>query len=260
MSIKKHFVSRFVGGKIVEADYSQLEVIVLAELSQDGQLKQDIMDGVDVHAINAKKLFGAHFTEEHRRLAKTLSFQLQYGSSAAGMAKSNNIAKHTAQAFIDAYYDRYPGVKRYHEQLIEGAKIARVPSEHRTKLGMPAGTFTLVSPTGRRYVFIEEDKWKTGETSFSTTKLKNYIVQGTATGDIVPMMLGEIYYDLKSKPDWDGRVMMINTVHDSIAFDVAPEFVDEVCEYLLNKLPQAPEIYIIGLVRTLGYHYQQRLR
>ena len=144
--IKKVFVSRFGDdGVIVEADWSQLEVYALAFLSGDKQLKQDLIDGIDIHSMNAANLKGVSYSHfvlrislgdadaiKARKLAKALSFQLQYGAGPAKMAKTNKCSEKLAKDFIKTYFTRYPGVKVYHDELQAAVKENRKASTART--------------------------------------------------------------------------------------------------------------------------------
>lgn len=231
--IRKAFVSRYPKGVMLELDFSQLEVYGLAYLSQDKVLLDDLATGKDLHAISAEMLFGKNFTDAQRKIAKMLSFQLQYGSGAKNMAETNGIPLATAKQFIENYYRRYHGVQLYHEVMISGVKMSRETSRKRTLTGKPAGVSTYVSCTGRRYTFTEKDapdflrNPKFGaapvDTSFSPTQIKNYPVQGFATGDIVPLVVGKVYRALKANTYYDEQLKLVNTVHDSIVFDCADQ-------------------------------------
>ena len=232
-------VSRYEYGRILEIDYSQLEIYVLAHLSGDKQLKRDLLSGEDLHAISAGRLFGPKWTPDDRKVAKQLSFQLQYGAGYKSMAATNNIDEELAKKFIENYYDRYPDVKKYQDGLAARAKYERQRiGNKRTAKGYPAGTWKYVSETNRIYTFVETDApdWmahpKYGgasiHTSFSPTKVKNYPNQGMATGDIVPMMMGVLHRELI---EWNNNhsrygcdpVLFVNTVHDSFVFDCVTE-------------------------------------
>jgi len=242
--IKHAFVSRFgPQGRLLELDFSQLEIYVLAFLSNDPVLKDDLVSGKDLHDISATMLFGSKFNKAQRKIAKQLSFQLQYGAGARSMAETNNIDIQAAKDFIDAYYDRYKGVKLYHKGLLEEVVLCREASDLRTKKGQPAGVSKVRSLTGRTYTFVEDDSpdWMSKSTGFSPTKTKNYPVQGFATGDIVPMVLGKIYRTLRSKPGYKENVLMINTIHDSLMFDVRSEYTAEwwakECKRIMEDAP-----------------------
>jgi Autographiviridae DNA polymerase len=230
--IRECFTSRYDGGRLLEADYSQLEIIALAHLSGDKRMHDDILAGVDLHTIRARQMYATMtITPKQRQVAKVFSFQLQYGAGAVSMAASCGVEVGIAKKFIKDYYDRYPQVKKWQEEVAAEYMKRRKPSQQVTKNGVTAGMGYHLSITGRRYVMYEDDNPYAGQhkfsggvepaTNFSPTKMKNYPVQGFATGDIVPMMLGEVFDFVHSCGSWS-RYKLINTVHDSILFDVNP--------------------------------------
>lgn len=241
-NIKECFTSRWGDdGVIMEADFSQLEVIGLAIISDDEQLKQDILNGIDFHAQTASWLFDVPYNDildgvragntrykQMRQAAKEPNFLNQYGGGAWLMAKNTGIDKKKCQKFIDEYYNRYTGVKAFQDTVMNTVSRNRKPSKKKSPSGLPLGIGYYPSITGRRYVFYEyEDElktisWKkspsTSTASFSPTEMKNYPVQGFATGDIVPEVLGRLYrWCIREFPE---SVKMVGTVHDSVVFDV----------------------------------------
>jgi len=249
-NIKEHFISRWGGeGYIVELDYSQLEIIVLAHLSQDKQLIEDITSGVDLHTVRAADMYNIpehKVTKQQRKRAKSFSFQLQYGSGAKKMAEQVGATEQEAQAFISAYYARYPEVKKMQDSWVEEVKMNRVVSAEKTAGGYPVGTSFYTSQTGRIYTFRETDspEWmqKRGmHTSFKPTMIKNYRVQGMATGDIVPMMVGVLVRWLYEN-DLDETVKFVNTVHDSIVLDIHETQLYTVAHGAKKLLESAPAL------------------
>lgn len=257
MSIKSCIKSRFPNGVIMEADYSQLEVIALAYITQDDNLYRDILDGKDLHCISASFLTGK--TYEYiknkvdagdpqwtaiRKKAKGPSFQLQYGAGYKSISENCGLSYSEAKNFIANYYSRYPKVKQWQEDTIVEAKRVRRNMGTRTQNGFPQHYAKLVSITGRRYVFKEEDApaWlNTNQPSFSPTQIKNYPIQGLATGDIVPMMvgiLGERFMEFST-------VLLINTVHDSMIFDVCTATNDPylTAAVIKTEMEKAPEYF-----------------
>lgn len=229
MSIKEYFVSRFDGGTLMEADYSQLEIRALAELSGDTNLKYDLDSGVDLHTLNAANWKGKHIsdvTKEERRQAKTISFQLQYGASAGGIAKRMGIAKAEAQAFISAYEERYEDIIHWQHRVIWEVEKNTYPANKYSPSGyqLQYGNYTCPI-TKRRYTFLQRERTKfSGHTDveFYAPEVKNYPVQGFATGDVVPMMLGKLMRQIyRECPD----VVLLGSVHDSVLLDV-PKDVD----------------------------------
>jgi DNA polymerase I-like protein with 3'-5' exonuclease and polymerase domains len=236
--IRRYMISRFPDGRILELDYSQLEVFVLAHLSGDSALKRDLIAGVDIHAKSAARLFGTGFSKAQRKIAKQLSFQLQYGAGYKSMALDNAITESKAKEFIENYYTMYPGVAKYHNDMYIEVSNNRKSTQQRSAKGYPIGVSKVQSETGRIYTYSEQDApdWmanpkfpgmKPVHVSFSPTKIKNYQNQGYATGDIVPIVLGRVWRCLNdyNKQFTEPEVLIINTVHDSIVFDCASEHV-----------------------------------
>jgi len=114
------------GGHIVSADYSQIELRIMAHLSQDERLMEAFAQGEDVHRATAAEIFGVTPIEvgaDQRRVAKTINFGLIYGMSAFGLARALDIERGAAQSYIERYFARYPGVARYMEETRNQAKI-----------------------------------------------------------------------------------------------------------------------------------------
>ena len=256
--IKECFVSRFDGGALIEMDYSQLEVIGLAILSGDAQLKADLKSGIDMHSQNAALLFnnsyanvvnavGLGLTEwvRKRKIAKVFSFQLQYGSGAQNMADSQGVPKKLAEKFIANYYHQYPGVKSWQENNIETVKRFHEPTGKKSVIGYPVNQGYLCSDTGRTYQFTEFDspefmKERGIHTSFSPTQIKNYPVQGFSTGDVVPLAIGELmrYIYMNEVED---EILFVNTIHDSVFFDVDAKVLGK---FLIEHLGNLSEIMV----------------
>jgi DNA polymerase-1 len=219
--IKECFTTRFENGKIVNADFSQLEVVGLAILSLDQQLIDDIKSGRDMHVVRAAELLGiaeSAVTKQQRQLAKMLSFQLQYGSGARNMAEQNKIHINLAKKFIEQYYERYKDVKRWQDYVRESVVASRRVEGH-TKGGYPRGVGTYRSPSGRAYSFYEYDPmggWQK-DPSFSPTEMKNYPCQGFSTGDVMALYRSQVMRQLL--PNMFTNILFINSVHDSVMFD-----------------------------------------
>lgn len=223
--VKKMFTSRFGDdGVIMEFDYSQLEVVGLAFLAQDKTLIEEIKSGVDMHLENAALLFNKpkeEVTKNERKLTKRFTFGLTYGQQAFGMADANDVSKDVAQEFIDKFYEKYHGVRRYHEELAQEIKFNRVATKELLAHGIQKGKSVYQSCTGRKYIFWESMRTNYYGTKigFSEPDIKNYPVQGLATGDIVPIMVGKVWRRILSSVDTQ-RIKLINTIHDSLMLDV----------------------------------------
>lgn len=244
--IKNCFTSRFLDGQLFEADYSQLEIVVLAYLADDLILKKDLWEGADLHTKSAAEWLckpESEVTPDERRTAKSMTFLLQYGGGASALARQTGISKQQANNFINAYYERYRGVYDYHNKLIKTVTAGRYPSVHTTKSGIPAGISKLYSETGRSYTFIEEDTGWAENPAFVPTKIKNYPVQGFATGDIMPIMRGRLYRHIRKQERLDNHILLINTVHDDVRLDVDCGYEKDAENILKTVLESVPEVF-----------------
>ena len=236
--IKQIFTSRFGDdGVIVEVDFNQLEVVALAHVTKDKQLIYDIVGGVDIHSALYQDMFGRLPTKEERKPFKSRTFQLIYGAGAKAISKQAGCSLEEAKRFINVFYGRYKEVAKWHTDFAATVERYAVNDVNEEGVRDKFRSYVHQTETGRRFYFAEyynEDTWSTRMYNFSPTELKNYPVQGLATGDIVPMMLGVIFRKLRGLE----YVKMVNTVHDSIMFDVRKEyqdvFVDQISGILMN--------------------------
>jgi len=196
--VKRVFVSRFNGGKILEADFAQLEFRVAAYLSQDPIAIKEVTEGFDVHAYTAKIITDAGQTTS-RQDAKAHTFAPLYGASGYGRSKAE-------AAYYTHFTEKYKGIANWHNTLAKEA----------------LNTGKITTPSGREFSFPDVQRNARGRISYFT-QIKNYPVQSFATADIVPVALLWIETLLKGK-----KSCIVNTVHDSIVIDVHPEEEDHV--------------------------------
>jgi DNA polymerase I-like protein with 3'-5' exonuclease and polymerase domains len=223
--IKQIFNSRYTNGVIVEVDFNQLEVVALAHVTRDKQLIDDISSGIDIHSALYKDMFGRMPTKEERKPFKSRTFQLIYGAGAKAIAKQAGCTLEEATKFVDVFYSRYKSVAKWHTDFAKMIEAGATNDVNEEGFREKFRTYVHQTETGRKYCFSEyynESSWSTRMYTFSPTELKNYPVQGLATGDIVPMMLGVIFRQLMGRDD----VKIINTVHDSLMFDVKSDSAD----------------------------------
>ena len=235
--IKQIFTSRYKDGVIVEMDFNQLEVVALAHVTKDLQLIHDISSGADIHSELYKGMFGRYPTKEERKPFKARTFQLIYGAGAKAISKQAGCSIDEAKKFVDVFYGRYPSVGKWHKEFAIEVESKGTYELDEDGFREKTKTYILNTETGRKFCFKEyhsDSTWSTRTYNFSPTELKNYPVQGLATGDIVPMMLGVMFRLLKGRDD----VKMVNTIHDSLMFDVklsaADDFVKGMTELLQN--------------------------
>ena len=191
--VKKVFVSRFENGKVMEADFAQLEFRAAAFLSQDGVAIEEVSTGFDVHAYTAKVITDAG-QPTSRQEAKAHTFAPLYGATGYGRTPAE-------AAYYEHFNDKYQGVANWHKKLAKEA----------------LSTNKITTPSGREYAFPDVVRKARGRVSHFT-QIKNYPVQGFATADIVPIALLHIDTLLTGL-----QSCIVNTVHDSIVVDVHPD-------------------------------------
>jgi len=191
--VKKVFISRFAGGKIMEADFAQLEFRVAAFLSQDEVAMKEVAEGFDVHSYTAQVITEAG-QPTSRQEAKAHTFAPLYGATG---------------------YGRTPAEARYYEHFTE--KYRGIAKWHRN-LATEVLTFKkITTPSGREFSFPDVKRRKNG-TVTNFTAIKNYPVQSFATADIVPAVLLEINKRMSHL-----QSLVVNSVHDSIVIDIHPD-------------------------------------
>jgi DNA polymerase I-like protein with 3'-5' exonuclease and polymerase domains len=208
--VKKVFVSRFDGGKILEADFAQLEFRAAAYLSQDGVAIEEVSTGFDVHAYTAKVITDAGQPTD-RQTAKAHTFAPLYGATGFGRTPAE-------AAYYEHFTEKYQGIATWHTKLAQEALTTR----------------KIRTPSGREFSFPDVIRKSSGRVSHFT-QIKNYPVQSFATADIVPIVL--IYIDDLLAY---AKSCIVNTVHDSIVIDVHPDeerLVLQTIEKANNELP-----------------------
>ena len=205
------------GRVIASADYSQIELRIMAHLSGDHSLLHAFHAGLDVHRATAAEVFGVEVdqvTSEQRRYAKVINFGLIYGMSSFGLAKNLGIETKAAAAYIDRYFQRYPGVKQYMDETKASAKsMGYVETVFGRRLYLPE----INSPNGPRRAGAER-------------AAINAPMQGTAA-DLIKMAMVAVQKELDAhKPD----IKMVLQVHDELVFELPEGEVD----WLKSHIPR----------------------
>jgi DNA polymerase-1 len=198
------------GYKIVAADYSQIELRIMAHLSQDKGLLDAFSQGVDIHKATASEVFSVDVddvTIDQRRSAKAINFGLIYGMSAFGLAKQLNIGRHDAQQYMDKYFNRYPGVLTYMEDT---RTIAKEQGYVETILGRRLQLPNINSRNGMLKKASER-------------AAINAPMQGTAA-DIIKKAMIDMAKWVKKQPD--GSVQLLMQVHDELIFSIKEDLVE----------------------------------
>ncbi len=238
--IRQAFVPQ-PGYKMVAADYSQIELRIMAHLSGDKGLLNAFAKGVDVHSATAAEVFGVEtdaVTKDQRRSAKAINFGLIYGMSAFGLAKQLDISRPEAQEYVDRYFQRYPGVKEYMEQTKEKAK----------EQGYVETVF------GRR-LYLHEINARNGmRRQYAERTAINAPMQGSAA-DIIKRAMISLDKEIQ-KGKFDMRMIM--QVHDELVFEIKEPQVDDAIKMISQKMESAAELLVPLLVDVgIGINWDQ---
>jgi DNA polymerase-1 len=209
--IRKAFVSRGPDWVLLDADYSQIELRIMAHLSKDAELVKAFVDDDDVHRRTAARIMGVapdEVSDEMRSRAKSVNFGIMYGMGARGLAQSLEIDVAEAKKFIDDYFEKYPGVRRFIEETIARAREDQAVS---TLLGRTRQLPDITGSDRRSQAFAER-------TAVNTP------IQGTAA-DIIKLAMVEIDRELSGGRY---RAEMIMQVHDELLFEVPRGELDDV--------------------------------
>lgn len=241
--VKRAFISRWgEKGRLLELDYSQLEMVWLAYIAKDKQLIHDINNGVDMHTELFREMYGRAPTKAERKAFKPRSFQLVYGAGPTAIAEQGGIPVDEAKKFIKVFYNRYKGVEEFHKNIVKEANEGKVVIYKADDPGVRY-RYTHHMPWGRSYVFNSYPvEWKGGEHHLSPTELKNYLIQGSATGDMVPTMVGILQRRLEEAGYWPEVAQLVMTVHDSVLLDVKEEHLYNVASLAKEVMESAPSV------------------
>ncbi|MCF6355329.1 MAG: DNA polymerase I [Candidatus Polarisedimenticolaceae bacterium] len=231
--IRQAFIPE-AGYRMVAADYSQIELRIMAHLSGDEGLLRAFTSGQDIHRTTAAEVFGLapdQVSTEQRRSAKAINFGLIYGMSAFGLAKQLGIERKAAQSYIDLYFERYPGVQAFMDRTREEAK------EH----GYVETLF------GRRLYLPEINSRNGMRRSAAERTAINAPMQGTAADIIKRAMLEVDTWICSQKP----ALRMIMQVHDELVFEVREDQLDSSVEKIRSTMESAAEL-AVPLVVDVG--------
>ena len=229
------------GYSLMAADYSQIELRIMAHLSNDEGLKQAFNAGQDVHRATAAEVFEVSVdavTPEQRRSAKAINFGLIYGMSAFGLGKQLGLGRNDAQAYIDRYFDRYPGVKHYMENIrVQAADDGYVETLFGRRLYLP--------DINARNAIRRQAAERTAI---------NAPMQGTAA-DIIKKAMIAVNGWLQEE---DRQAAMIMQVHDELVFEVKSEVVESVSKKVCELMQNAAELSVPLIVEAgIGENWDQ---
>ncbi|UYK80620.1 DNA polymerase I [Xanthomonas sacchari] len=224
--IRRAFVAP-PGRKLIACDYSQIELRIMAHLSEDPGLLRAFGSGVDVHRATAAEVFGRKLEEvtgNERRAAKAINFGLMYGMSAFGLARNLGIGRGEAQDYVALYFSRYPGVRDFMERMREQARTQ----------GYVETLF------GRRLYLNDINARQQGLRAGAERAAINAPMQGTAADIIKRAMVGVDAW----LQDHRDRALMILQVHDELVFEADADFVDTLLPEVTGRMSAAAELKV----------------
>lgn len=230
--IRQAFIAR-EGFTVVAADYSQIELRIMAHLSQDQGLINAFTQGKDIHRSTAAEIFGVtldEVTSEQRRNAKAINFGLIYGMSAFGLSRQLGIGRADAQSYMDLYFKRYPGVQTFMHDIREKAKAQ----------GYVETLF------GRRLYLPDINSSNAMRRKGAERVAINAPMQGTAA-DIIKRAMIQLDLKLQNDPD----IKMIMQVHDELVFEVRSEKVAFYSELIKTQMEGAADL-VVPLIVEVG--------
>jgi DNA polymerase-1 len=238
--IRQAFVAK-PGHLLVSADYSQIELRILAHFSEDPAFIAAFRSGEDIHLRTAAEVFGlptSSVTPEHRRIAKAINFGLAFGQSDFGLAQVLRIPRAQARAYIDSYFQRYAGVKSYMDRAIIEARDAREVS-------------TLF---GRRRPLPEIVAARAQDRSYAERIARNTPIQGSAA-DLLKLAMIRVDAGIEAGQDGSAGAALLLTVHDELVFEVPEARVPAFREWVKGAMEsvhalKVPLVVDVGTGRT----------
>lgn len=233
--IRKSFVPGTPDGLILSADYSQIELRIMAHLSLDAHLTEAFKNGIDVHSATASKIFGlphGEVTQEQRRIAKTVNFGIIYGISAFGLGQRLGISRKEAQKIIDDYFANFPAVHVFIEDTIASARENGYVE-------------TLL---GRRRYLPDINSKNVNAKLFAERNAVNAPIQGTAADIIKLAMIG-----VDRRMSEEGlKSKMVLQVHDELVFDTLKEEAEQLKSIVKEEMENVTELSV-PLIAECGY-------
>lgn len=225
--IRKAFVAGSADGLIVSADYSQIELRIMAHLSQDQHLIQAFRNGVDVHAATAEKIFGVpheEVTAEQRRVAKTANFGIMYGISSFGLSQRLGISRSEAKKLIDDYFNAFPAIRSFIDDTIAAAR----------ENGYVETIF------GRRRYLPDINARNATARALAERNAVNAPIQGTAADIIKLAMIG-----VDRKMAEEGlRSKMVLQIHDELLFDTISSEREKLMSIVKEQMEHVTELSV----------------
>jgi len=230
--VRKAFVADSANGwQFLAADYSQIELRILAHLSQEPGLLEAFHKGEDIHDATARAMYGdVDVSADQRRIAKILNFGVIYGLGPVGVARQTDLTRKQGQEFIDLYFGKYPGIRDYIEQVKQSARE----------------TGYAETITGRRRYLPDINAGHPGHRAAAERVSVNMPIQGTAA-DVIKIAMVNISNEIKTQKM---RSKMSIQVHDELIFEIAPGELMEMQMMVTTMMPAAMDLAVPLLVEA----------
>jgi DNA polymerase-1 len=230
--VRKAFIADAANGwQFLAADYSQIELRILAHLSQEPGLLEAFHKGEDIHAATAKAMYGVDdVSSDQRRIAKILNFGVIYGLGPVGVARQTDLTRQQGQEFIDLYFGKYPGIRDYIEEVKQSAR----------------DTGYAKTITGRRRYLPDINAGHPGHRAAAERVSVNMPIQGTAA-DVIKLAMVNISNEMKTQKM---QSKMSIQVHDELIFEIAPGELMEMQMMVTSMMPAAMDLDVPLLVEA----------
>lgn len=233
-NLRKLFVSKFENGKIISADYNQIELRLLADMSEEGALIEAYQKGNDIHSMTASQIFGVpidEVTSNQRREAKAVNFGIIYGISDYGLSQNIKSTRAKAKEYIDSYFKKYPKVHKFMEDNVSFAKEKGY----------------AITKYGRRRKIPELSSSKYITRTFGERVAMNMPLQGTAS-DIIKLAMIQVSKTLKEK---NMKSQLILQIHDELIVDTYPGE-EQLVEKILKQEMENVASLKVPLIVSIG--------
>ncbi len=229
------------GYRLISADYSQVELRVIACLAKDEEMMKVFRQGLDIHAATAAKIFGVKLedvTKDMRRKAKEVNFGVLYGMGSTGLAQRTGISRAQAKDFIQKYFDSYKKVKEYTLEMVEQARKNQM----------------VETMFGRKRYLPDINSGVQMIRAGAERMAVNMPIQGTAA-DLMKIAMIAVYQELKRKSP---KTKMLLQVHDELVFEVPKDEIDKVAKIIDNKMEKIHQLCVPIKVDTeVGNNWDQ---
>ena len=224
--VRKAFIADAKNGwQFLAADYSQIELRILAHMSQEPGLLEAFHNGEDIHDATARAMYGVEdVSPDQRRIAKILNFGVIYGLGPVGVARQTDLTRQQGQEFIDLYFGKYPGIKDFIEEVKQSAR----------------DTGFAETITGRRRYLPDINAGHPGHRAAAERVSVNMPIQGTAA-DVIKIAMINISNEMKTQKM---RSKMSIQVHDELIFEIAPGELMEMQAMVTTMMPAAMDLAV----------------